>query len=213
MEVVCKRVHWALEICPSRWPFHSCQSHKNRHAALRKVGTGPSIFYSFGAKTPEARGFRDSLSPQGNSFNDLLPSGWFVGHRSVGEAVNLLRQALLVARFSQAMAELSRGEKFLIVTPDINPYTIPKDTFDIMPNVWRQYAFPTIQRNSAIMQVTTVINAAPYERQTGWLPNNPQCLVLQPSNADSQVSSLFLPANVMIILKFFTPPVPMTCRF
>lgn len=143
-----------------------------------------------------------------------------MGHGSVGEAVNFLRQALLVARFSQAMAELSRGEKFLIVTPDIKPYTIPKDTFDRTPNFWRQYAFPTPLysaipplRNSAITQVTTVINAAPYERQTGWLPNNPQCLVLQPSNADSQVSSLFLPANVMIILKFFTPPVPMTCRF
>lgn len=65
-----------------------------------------------------------------------------MGHGSVGEAVKFLRQALLVARFSQAMAELSRGEKFLIVTPDINPYTIPKDTFDRTPNVWRQYAFP-----------------------------------------------------------------------
>ena len=139
-------------------------------------------------------------------FNDLLPSGWLVGRGSVGEAVNLVgggRQVLLVARFGQAMAELSHGEVFLIVPPDINPYTITKDTFDRTPNVWRQHAFPTIQRNSAITQVTTVINAAPYERQTGWLPNNPQYLVLQPSNADSQVNSLLLLANVIDNFEIF----------
>lgn len=88
------------------------------------------------------------------------------------------RRVLLVARFSQAMAELSCGKKFLIVPHDINPYKSPKDTFDRTPNVWRLYAFPTIQRNSAITQVTTIINAAPYKRQTGWLPNNLQYLVL-----------------------------------
>lgn len=30
----------------------------------------------------------------------------------------------------------------------------------------------------------------PYERQIGWLPNDPQYLVLPPSNADTQVSPL-----------------------
>lgn len=156
-------------------------------------GTGPTVFYSFGAKTSEARGFRDTLNRQGIMFNDILPCGWFTGSGSVGEAVNLVakgRQALLVARISQGMAELSHGEVFLVVPPDINPYTILKDNCNATPNVWRQVEFPTIQRNSAITQVTKVINAAPYERQIGWLPNDPQYLVLTPSNAETQVSSL-----------------------
>lgn len=70
-------------------------------------------------------------------FNDILPSGWFTGSGSVGEAVDLVtegRQAFLVARISQAMAELCHGEVFLIVSPDINPYTIPKDTYNATPN-------------------------------------------------------------------------------
>lgn len=67
------------------------------------IGTGPTIFYSFGAKTLEARGFRYTLNPQGIMFNDSLPSKWFAGSGSVGEAVNLVaegRQSLLVARIS-----------------------------------------------------------------------------------------------------------------
>lgn len=80
-----------------------------------------------------------------------------MGRGSVGEAVNLVgegRQALLVARFSQAMAELAYGDVFLILPPDINPCTIPKENFDRTPNVWRQNLFPTMQRNSAITQVS-----------------------------------------------------------
>ena len=37
--------------------------------ACRNVGTN-SVLYSFGARTKEARPFRDSLDPQGNMFND-----------------------------------------------------------------------------------------------------------------------------------------------
>ena len=119
-------------------------------------------------------------------FNDILPSGWFTCSGSVGEAVDLVaegRKAFLVTRISQAMAELCHGEIFLVVSPDINPYTIPKDTYNETPNVWRQVEFPTIQRNFAIMQVTKVINAAPHEGKVGWLPNDPQYMVLPPSNA------------------------------
>lgn len=154
--------------------------------------TGPTIFYSFGATTIEARGFRDTLNPRGNMFNDALPGGWFVGPGSVGDAVDLVaagRQALLVARYGQAMAELSNGEVFLVVPPDANPYTIPRPGGP--PNVWRLYEFPTLQRNAAITQVTKVINASPYDRQTGWLPNNPNYAELPPSDAGSQVGSLF----------------------
>ena len=82
------------------------------------------------------------------------------------------------------------GTVFLSVPAYANPYTIPMDNFGATPNVWRQYEFPTIQRNSAITQVTRVTNAAPYERQTGWLPNDPQYLVPPPSNVGSQVSYL-----------------------
>lgn len=153
--------------------------------------TGPTIFYSFGAKTIEARGFRDSLEMKANMFNDALPTGWFT---DVGNAVNLVaadRQALLVARYGQAMAELSNGEVFLVVPPGSDPYTIPRDGPGERPNVWRHYEFPTLQRNTAITQVTGVINAIPYDRNTGWLPNNPNYADLPPSDADSQVNSLF----------------------
>lgn len=122
-------------------------------------------------------------------FNDVLPDEWFVGPGSVGEAVNLVaggRQDLLVARYGQAMAELSNGEVFLVVPPAADPYTIPNK----LPNVWRNYEFPTLQRNTDITKVTKVINAAPYESQTGWLPNDPNYAELPPSDADSQVSSL-----------------------
>ncbi|MCJ1272037.1 hypothetical protein MMC22_011943, partial [Lobaria immixta] len=128
--------------------------------------TGPTIFYSFGTMTSQARGFRDTFTPKGNMFNDVLPDEWFVGPGSVGDAVNLVaagRQDLLVARYGQAMAELSNGEVFLVVPPDAHPYTIPTRT----PNVWRNYEFPTLQRNTAITRVT-VINADPYEKQPGW---------------------------------------------
>lgn len=97
-------------------------------------------------------------------FNDILPSGWFAGSGNVGEAVSLVAKAdkpSWWARISQAMAELSHGEVFLVVPPDINPYTTPKDNCNTTPDFWRQVEFPTIQRNSAITQVTKVIHAAP----------------------------------------------------
>ena len=155
--------------------------------------TGPTIFYSFGTRTPEARGFRDTLTPVGNMFNDVLPGDWFVGSGSVGEAINIVaadRQALLVARYGQAMAELSKGEVFLVVPPFADPYTPPLDPPGVTPNVWRNYEFPTLQRNTDITQVTRVINAPPYDRSPGWLPNDPKYSELPPSNADSQVSAL-----------------------
>lgn len=156
--------------------------------------TGPTIFYSFGAKTPEARGFRDQLNPPGNMFNDALPGDWF---GSVNNAVNLVaagRQDLLVARYGQAMAELSNGEVFLVVPPDKGPYTNPLPGGP--PNVWRRYEFPTLQRNSAITKVTKVVNANPYDRETGWLPNDSNYPELPASDADSQVSCL-LPFNLI----------------
>ena len=149
--------------------------------------SGPTIFYSFGATTTEARGFRDTLSPRGVMFNDALPGAWTI---DVGNAVNLAaqdRQALLIARYGQAMASLSKGEVYFVAPASANPYTIPND----LPNVWRSYEFPTLQRNTgdnAITRVTSVVNTPPYAQSLGWQPNDPQFPLLPPSNADTIVS-------------------------
>ena len=150
---------------------------------------GPTIFYSFGATTIQARGFRDTLSPRGVMFNDALPASWTF---DLSRAVNLAgqdRQAILVARIAQAMAELSKGEVFFFAPAFADPYTIPNPG---PPNVWRSYEFPTLQRNTgdnAITRITKVINESPYARSLGWQPNDPQFSLLPSSNADAIVSS------------------------
>ena len=149
---------------------------------------GPTIFYSFGATTIQTRGFRDTLSPRGVMFNDALPDAWTL---AVANAVNLAgqdRQSLLVARYGQAMASLSKGEVYFFAPAFANPYTIPNPG---PPNVWRSYEFPTLQRNTgdnAITKVTSVVNTPPYAQSLGWQPNDPQYALLPPSNADTIVS-------------------------
>lgn len=111
-------LNWTLEIRPKRCPFPSVNDIKADMQRCGNIGqTGLTISYSFGTKTPEG-GFCDALNPRGNIFNDVLTEEWFVCSGSVGEAVKLSapgRQALLVARIDQAMAELSHAEIFLVV--------------------------------------------------------------------------------------------------
>lgn len=82
------------------------------------------------------------------------------------------------------------------MTPHAGPNTTPADS---KSNFWRKYEFPTLERNNAITQAIKIINAALYDRQAGWLSNDPNHLELPPSNADSQVS--FLGFNIIIIFQ------------
>lgn len=45
--------------------------------ACGNIGRGPSMFYSFGVPTVQARTkFRDTVQPQAIMFNDALPDAW-----------------------------------------------------------------------------------------------------------------------------------------
>lgn len=109
-------------------------------------------------------------------------------HKALG------RQGLLVGGITQGMANSPHGDVFLVVrqlslSPHACPYTIPADA---KPSFWRKYEFPTLERNTAITLAIKINNAAFYDRQAGWPPNDPNHLKLPPSDADSQGKSLAL---------------------
>lgn len=98
--------------------------------ACGNVGTN-SVFYSFGARTKDARPFCDSLDPQGTMFNDALDADYveFViqaaDHKySMGNTVNrgtdglnkgMNRQDIYLARALEAFAQVSTDTAYLVI--------------------------------------------------------------------------------------------------
>lgn len=148
--------------------------------ACGNVGRGPSMFYSFGVPTVEARTkFRDTLTPRAIMFNDALPESWTT---AVGKVLRFQldqpkAHTVMAQRIATALAKLSKGEVFLVVKNrngdhgGVGAYKNPNPN-DNLINVGRNYEFPAIQRNTKITKVTCVALTDNLQRHTDWEPNN-----------------------------------------
>lgn len=148
--------------------------------ACGNVGRGPTMFYSFGVATKTARtSFRDTLTPRAIMFNDALPDSWTVALNKVSrfQLHEGTSQTILTQRWATALARLSKGEVFLVVknrdgdNGGVGAYQLPNSD-DNLINVWRDFEFPALQRNTAITRVTCVAINDNLRRHTDWEPNN-----------------------------------------
>ncbi|KAH8586001.1 hypothetical protein B0O99DRAFT_695901 [Bisporella sp. PMI_857] len=138
------------------------------------VGSMPTLFYSFGITTAQAREWRDNtehgLGGKGIMFNDALDDDWWKMVEKF-KPIPPLRDKALVARFSAALAIASRAEIFLVTGSEVanggGAYTVPHDP----KNHWRKWEFPKVQRNALVTRVTVVDGGtSPFNRKLGWLP-------------------------------------------
>ncbi len=134
-----------------------------------------TVFYSFGAGTPDARRFRDTLEPKGTMFNDALddsyiskvirPSSNFglAGPMVAGTSglnKDLNRNDIFTFRYCEAMATASSGTAYLVVSnyngdPVANeggrPGIFQNPLTRTPPNLWIPYELPTLQRNVSFL--------------------------------------------------------------
>jgi hypothetical protein len=154
------------------------------------IGTGPTVFYSFGATTIQVRtGFRDKLTPPGVMFNDALGEEWWAeviaGRQDFFISGTGARSDYFRNLFAVAMAQASSGEVFIVTksrTGDAVPpgqpgaYQNPISS----PNIWRDYEFPTLQINPGVTKVTSVDITNNYQTTTDWTPGDANPLLPQP---------------------------------
>lgn len=171
---------WACQASGIDFPTVTCLVADMRTCGLIGQGGRSTVFYSFGATTIEARTrFRDTLNPKGVMFNDALDDDYW---NTVINVPNFHmddpnRSTVLVARYAEAMATISTGEVFLVVAKyngdggGQGAYQMPQ-AGDTRTNVWRAYEFPTLQRNSAVTQVTSVDLSNNLNQHVDWQPNN-----------------------------------------
>ncbi|MCJ1280011.1 hypothetical protein MMC21_007836 [Puttea exsequens] len=107
-------------------------------------------------------------------FNDALigDDGWFnminthanyqLGDKANTNDQGMNRQNVFVARYSEALATVARGDVIFVVGNRVNqvPGSLPGAyqsplAEDVIPNAWRFYEFPTLQRNQNVRTVTT----------------------------------------------------------
>lgn len=136
-----------------------------------------TVFYSFGAGTPDARAFRDTLQPQGTMFNDALDNyystyvinyvkkfGLSQGQLKGTSGLNsgLSRQDIFTGRYCEAMARSSSGTAYLVVLnyngdPVANQDGKPGIFQNPLPstgtNQWRRWEFGTLQQNVCIIHI------------------------------------------------------------
>ncbi len=98
--------------------------------ACGNVGTNP-VFYSFGARTKDARPFRDSLDPQGTMFNDALDAAYVENVIQVAEpkysmaddenrgtdgpSKGMNRQDIYIARALEAFAQVLTDTAYVVI--------------------------------------------------------------------------------------------------
>lgn len=151
---------WACAAPSVTFPTVECIIADLRSCGI--FGTGPTVFYSFGAETTQVRaGFRNKLNPPGVMFNDALGDEWWLGPKSVPlqrldfRLDDANRMVYFRNLFSVAMAQASVGEVFIVVksrTSEATPPGLPGASQNpkTSPNLWRDFEFPTVQRNAAI---------------------------------------------------------------
>ncbi|KAI4253230.1 MAG: hypothetical protein LQ352_003809 [Teloschistes flavicans] len=208
---------WACDASKVDFPTVECLA-----SDMRACGNiaGPSVFYSFGAKTPDIIPFRNGLIPRGVMFNDVLDDDYVknvisrvekfrLGDKTIGTSglnANLTRADIYTYRLSEAFARVSTGTAYIVVLDyygdrtanyveglrgafqkpksKIAPPNTPVNQQELLtPNTWRVFEFPTLQRNSAILQVVSVdlANATsiplPYTQHVDWRPSDPGTLL------------------------------------
>ncbi len=98
--------------------------------ACGNVGTN-SVFYSFGARTKDAKPFRDSLDPQGTMFNDALDAAYVENVIQVAESKysmaddansgtdgpnkGMNRQDIYIARALEAFSQVSTDTAYVVI--------------------------------------------------------------------------------------------------
>ena len=170
---------WACQASDIDFPTVECLTADMRTCGLIGQDGRTTVFYSFAATTPQARTLvRDTLQPKGVMFNDALDGDYWNSVLSVPKfhMDDSRRSAVLIARYAEAMATVSTGEVFVVVKNynggggGQGAYQLPlPGTTD--PNVWRTYEFPTLQRNAAITQVTSIDVTNNLARHVDWQPN------------------------------------------
>lgn len=170
---------WACQADDIDFPTVDCLVADMRTCGLIGQGGRPTVFYSFGATTVQARTqFRDTLTPKGVMFNDAIDENYWNTVLNVQKFHMDIqaRMTVLVARYAEAMATVSTGEVFFVVK-NFNgdgggqgAYQMPLPG-NPGPNVWRAYEFPTLQRNSGVTRVTSVDLSNGLARSVDWQPN------------------------------------------
>ena len=136
-----------------------------------------TVFYSFGAGTPDARAFRDTLQPQGTMFNDALDDyysehvinevnkfGLWQGQVKGTSGINadLNRNDIFIGRYCEAMATASSGTAYLVVlnyngdsvaNQGGNPGIFQNPLPNTGRNQWRLWEFGTLQQNVCITHI------------------------------------------------------------
>lgn len=134
-----------------------------------------SVFYSFGARTKDARPFRDSLDPQGTMFNDALDTAYIemaepkysmmnIANRGTdGPDKSMNRQDIYLARALEAFAQVSTDTAYVVILdyngdPKANAGGQREAFQNRLPlhsdatgnpnlDLWVLYKLPTLQRN------------------------------------------------------------------
>ena len=205
IEVIC-RAHWALKSRRSKA--------SSANSTLKEPQT--SCLWSGSSQRAwiHASSCTCTMPATGSRLSKPLWTDLWGGCRSkpprdtpLSYLLEALRPSIPHSRPSRLLHESVSGTKaheevFLVMTPHAGPNTTPADA---KSNFWRKYEFPTLERNNAITQAIKIINAALYDRQAGWLSNDPNHLKLPPSDADSQVSFLGFIIIIIFQKRNFTP--------
>lgn len=155
---------WACESSKIDFPTVECL--KKDMETCGNVGSGPSIFYSFGAATVDVRKpVRDAMGANGVMWNDAL-DGTYVDMLKKQEPTFKMgtagpRQSLYVSRYAEAFASLSKGEVFFGVL-NYNGEFGGKGAYQNVAaghnpenNKWIQHEMPTLQHKSQATKITT----------------------------------------------------------
>lgn len=209
-----KKAQWACQAADIDFPTVDCLAADMRTCGLVGQGGRSTVFYSFGATTKEVREtFRDTLNPKGVMFNDALDDDyWEIVLKARRYRLDLSnRNTVFVARYAEAMAQVSSGEAFIVVENyngkggGHGAYQQPL-AGDNAPNVWSSYEFPTLQRNPAITKVTSVDLSNKLNQHVDWEPN--KNFRLLPA---STASALAVPAPAKMLKKRQAASASATC--
>ncbi|KAJ8123626.1 hypothetical protein ONZ43_g473 [Nemania bipapillata] len=199
------------------------------------LGRGPTVFYSMGARTFQARqGLRDKLTPPGVMFNDVLGSQWWepVMARLDFHLEQQDRQDYFRNLFAIAMAQLSFGEVYLATKSRISEANPPGDPGIFqnpltLPNIWRQMELPNLMRNPAITSITHVAIDNNYQQTVDWRqgddpnrfplpdidPNNPPPVAMRRRDVEACPFPPFssgTPTPTSLLQTTLSTPVPTT---
>ncbi|CAI6229907.1 unnamed protein product [Periconia digitata] len=125
----------------------------------------PTAFYSFGGGYSNAVKFQEKYpDKKAVTINDIMPDIWYTAANAAAPGIETpYSPAAQVwsARVSQALATASSGDAY-VICKNANIYSTPWGTDDRdfafrgQHNVWFDYEFATLQRNSAINGIYTV---------------------------------------------------------